>query len=285
MKNIFGINITEDKNNLTFDGQAFVQRTASPELDVVMDAAEKLVEDLIKKAKLPLWLRIIKFISLLFAVIIITGIIRADGISPAAIAQAYRDVPYFFYAAAISLIIWLALFIAGKIKQRNVAESDDFGHAVDCTDSAANKLLEEFNIPQDAKNVDILIFKYKIKKGKVKITNSASDTWFLNAPCTVYSQDDALHIALLRQVLTIPLQSIHGIIKINKKIFANGWNKETPSNKGEFKKYKIGFNGTNIFFKPYYDIIIKHGEDDYCISIPPYELETMSELIGIRFEE
>ena len=282
MKNIFGINITNDKKNTSFDGQAFIVNSASPELEAELDAAAGLVKDAVKQSMLPLWMRIIKTGSGFLAFIIAAGIIGGAGLAPSAIAQSYSNAPQIFYATAILFIIWLALFIVAGIKRRNFEESYDYSEVAAIVETVADRMDEEFNIPPDAKNVDMLSFRYKIKNGKVKIVNSANDTAFMNYDSTVYIRDDALHIFLLTRMWVIPLQSIKEIRKINKKIFANGWNKETPSNKGEFKKYKIGFNCTNIFFKPYYDILIKHDKDDYCISIPPYELDTMSELIGIK---
>lgn len=283
MKNIFGINITENKKNDTPDGEIFLNNSASSELETALDRHIGFIGEVEKKLYLPLWLRVIKTISGYLTIVIVINLFRIP------IAQAYQNAPYLLYGTAILFIIWFSLFVADIIRLKKIKKSDEYSEMINSIesniDSLSKVLQEEFNIPPDAKNVDMLLFTYKIKRGKVKIKSNGI-AMFVNLVCTVYSQDNSLHILSSRKEWAIPLDSIIEIEKINKRTSIHAWYKDTPFNKGEYKKYKMYANNSGvIFFKSYYNILIKHGEDEYGLFIPPYELDTMSSLIKLEPKE
>ena len=284
MKNIFGINITEDKTNTTFDGQIFHVKSASHELAATLDATYAFAKEVENKFKLPLLLRVIQTLSGIVAAIIIVGII--GGLGSVSLAQGYQNAPVIHYVAAISFVVWLLLFITSKIRTKNFRESNDYEQVLSCINRAANNMEEEFKIPPDAKDIDILSFTYKIKNGREKIISNGLIS-FLNLSCIVYVRTDYLHIISMREEWAIPLNSITKVEKVNKKIAIpiTSWNKETPFNKGVYKKFKMTNSQAHIFFKPYYNLMIKHDGDDYKMAIPPYELDALSLLTGVQFYE
>ena len=283
MKNIFGVNITGDKHNTTYDGEVFIKNTISPELNNTLDETTEHINELEKEIQ-PTWIKVVRYISGLLAVLIIAGIIR--GLSNVTLSQAYENAPYMFYAVVILSIVWFFLFIREKIRKKNVIESEEFKKLTDNVASGTEKMYEELNIPPDAVNMDFLSYQYKIKNGNIKIVSAKiTPVKYINIACLIYVRDGSLHIYHARQEWVIPLDSFTGITKINKRILIPFWNKEVPYNKDEYKQYKLTSNQYGISVKPYYEILIKHGEDDYCLSVPSYELEALSSLIGIEYKE
>ena len=284
MKNIFGINVTEDRANTGFDGRVFHKRTVSSRSSDALDAAEELAMEAERTLKLPLWLRAVKsvsgFLALIAAIAIIQGLL--DSVS---IAQAYQNAPELFHMAAVSFVLWLALFVAARKKMKSVMESDDYERKASRIGGALDSVARELDIPPDAKDIDILSFRYKMKKGKEKVVAGAFET-YINLNCVAYVRDGFLHIVVsMRDEFVIPLTGFTGIERVNKKIPIpiSHWNKETPFDKGEYKKYKMKANDFYIFFKPYYDFLIRHNGYDYKFSIPPYELDALSSLTGLEF--
>ena len=284
MRNIFGVNITEDKTNTAFDGHIFHSKSGSSKLAADFEATSEFIEKIESKSKLPLSLRIIKTLSGIIAGIIAVGIIR--GLGSVSLAEGYQNAPVLHYVLVISFFVWLLLFIWSKMKMKNVKDDDDYEEAKRLVASDVKSLEEEFGIPSDAKDMDVLIYKYRIKNGKEKLVSSGFST-YINLGCIVFVKEDYLYLVSMREEWAIPLRSMIKVERVNKKasIPISNWNKETLFNKGEFKQYKMTYSGTHIFFKPYYDFIINYEGNNYKLSIPPYELDVLLSLTGLALEE
>jgi len=283
MKNVFGINTTDDKDNVTTDGQVFISNSIPPEMSDALDKCIDITESIEGKAALPLWMRIIMHISGYGSIILAAGIV--NGLADVTFKQAYANAPYLFYCTIILFFVWLALFMTGRSKRKNIENSDEFEQTENYVKRVVSSSREMLNIPVDAKDIDILTFYYKVKNGKMKVVNKGIVT-YMNFVCKVYVKENSLHMADLKEELAIPLDSITGFKKINKKTSVPEWNKETPPNKGEYKKYKIVINNAGlIYFKPYYALCIEWNGESYELFIPPYELDTISSLIGLEYSE
>jgi hypothetical protein len=282
MKNIFGYNMTNDKHNTTPDGQIFFGTSLPLGLKNTFDKALEQMEDVEKKLELPLWLKIIKFVSGCLAALISLGIIK--GLSDVSLEQAYRNAPYLFYVTIIFFIIWFTLFLVDGDRRKKGEKSDEYKQTQNYADSVIRSSRDAFNIPPNAENVDVLSFSYKIKNGKMVAVRNGFVTYF-NLCCTAYVRDGSLHLAFLEEEWIIPLHCVIGIKKTKKRISVPNWNKETPFNKGQYKQYNLVSHDGLIYFKPFYNICIKWNEEDYELSIPPYELDIFSSLIGLEFKE
>ena len=109
---------------------------------------------------------------------------------------------------------------------------------------------------------------------------------YFNMSMYIFKENDALCLATVNEVLSIPLNHIKEVYKINKKINAYGWNKEEPYNKGKYKEYKITANQYNVlFYKYYYSIRINDGTTDYEIIVPPYDYEYFDNIINLEVKE
>lgn len=274
MKNIFGINKTENKNNNRLDGEVFHTNSTTPVLKEDIEKCDNLYKNYLKQTSLPLWLRVIKILS-----IVITGltlyIISLD-LSDRSLREEYAYAPELFFISAILFTVWLTLYLIEKKKKNKYNESNyiqDF----------ENHSKELLHIPNDAVAMEILLIHYKIKKRK---GIDLLDVFYIkNFNVYVNVKDGALHMTDIYSEWSIPLESITGIKKINKKICIPEWLKKIPYNKGVYKKYKITMNGLGfLFFKPYYALCITWQDESYELFIPPYEVDMLSALIGVNYD-
>jgi hypothetical protein len=283
MQNVFGINRTYDKKNTAYDGNVYLTKSISPELGTTIYTTIELHEDIAKKAKLPRFLRFVKAVTGTAAGIYILVALRAL-LSGVTLAEQYGNAPVLPYIALASLMVWLLLTIAARRRIRSVLESDEYKSYTSRMDYDESSYKEEFNIPPDVKTIDFLSYKYDLMGVKEKVMHDGI-TKYLNIACWAYVRDGSLHINARQQEWSIPLRAFTGITRINKRISVPNWNKETPFNKGEFKQYKLRIKNGALFFKPYYDIIITGGTEEFKLSIPSYEREALLSLIGNCFRE
>lgn len=281
MKNIFGVK----KDSEVLDGQNYIIRRCSEE---IIKEKEKYLNEFNthkKNAYLPKWLNIIKNIclfSFLFIFICILGAI--DEVS---IQDAYNNAPFLFYICGITFIIFIILFIINKVKEKKVLNSDEFIDFKSKSDFFLTKVLNDLSIPINSNEVDIFSYVYDLnKKEKEKNAYSLQMSKYFNMSMYIFKENDALCLATVNEVLSIPLNHIKEVYKINKKINAYGWNKEEPYNKGKYKEYKITANQYNVlFYKYYYSIRINDGTTDYEIIVPPYDYEYFDNIINLEVKE
>ena len=92
MKPFLGIDLTLNKKNDQFNGNEFLVQKPSSALSESLEASTDKAEKTIEKAKLPLPLRIVQFISGISALILASGILKAD----VSLAEGYHMHPDYF---------------------------------------------------------------------------------------------------------------------------------------------------------------------------------------------
>ncbi len=280
MKNIFGINITEDKHNESVDGQIFHSNSSEPILKEAFQKCNDIKEDLTKKTSLPAWMVVIEYLSLAVGCFVLCAIISVD----VSLREVYSNAPALFYIAVVALLLSFVLYLADKNKKK-FQKSAEYISGEHYIQSTVEYVIDVLHIPEDAEIVEVLMFYYKIRNGKMRVVEKTDlvERGFIsyhNCPLYAYVRQGNLHLANLYDEWSIPLYCFTGIKRINKKISVPRWKKEIPYNKGEYKKYKMIENGLGyIFFKPYYAICITWHGENYELWIPPYELEKLSSLV------
>ena len=131
MKPIFAIDVTTDKKNDKINGEEFVTRSISAEVQENFEEKTKNFEESIQKSELPAWLSIIKFLCGLFAVIVIAAIIRS--LPDTSLAQMFKNASWLIISGAVCGIAWVVLQIISKKKEKTVlAEENIEGREVEC---------------------------------------------------------------------------------------------------------------------------------------------------------
>lgn len=288
-----GTDITENKKNEEISGKEFLTAAPSEASSRALNTSgDEAIDMLFKKTKLPLALRIIKWICAflgLFATGFIMLHITADeNILPLeALRIAWADFSWVFFAAAAAIILWATIAIVGRRKEKSVSESDEIKNLMDRASTIADNILGELGVPVDAAEVDILSFTYKIKKGEAVPCERALDTTpFTLYTYKAYTDGENLHLADADGRYTFPLSSLHRVRQINKRIAAFGWSKDEEPTKGEYKKYKMTVDEYgNVHLKPYYVLEADRDGESWGIYFPCYELDVFEKLTGIKAEE
>ncbi|MGM9640097.1 MAG: hypothetical protein ACI3V3_01875 [Faecousia sp.] len=273
MKVFFGINITKDKKNETYDGEVFIGKKLPQDQARAMEAQNARMEDCEEKAKLPLALRVVQLVAFFVAVCAFLGVIKAD----VSIFQAYRNAPWVFYGGIAAAVIWAVLFLLEKLRERKQNRSEENAVALHRQESLEWSCYEALDVPGDAPYVDVLLMRYKEKKGK-PVPVATGGTTFLNPQLRIFIREGKLCLADLFQRYDIPMKDLAGIYRVNAWGSAPSWNKDEsfPNDKG----YKITTFQYGIRFKPYYALFIRRQGETYALYFPPYELPLFQKLTG-----
>ena len=280
MKPIFCIDVTLDKKNEIVNGSEFITRTASKQKIEEYENKQEDLEQTVEKSKLPLLLRIIKYLCGLFFLMVLAASAKAG------FETALRNAPIMVMSGALCGILWIILHFASKAKEKKVLKEEDAERQSKEIHEDFKNIHNELNVPDDAAEVDVLLFKYKMKNGKIRpYLSGLQTTAYMNVSVKMYETNDALHIADLENVYSFAKSELKVITTVNKRISVPTWNKDEDPRRGSFKRYKMTVNNIgNVFFKPYYILEIEHESQIFGIYFPCYELEIFEHLTGLKAE-
>ena len=280
-KYIFGIDITDDKNNDKIDGRVFETSEITAEQEKELEAVEKEGQELDKKAKLLLVFRILEHtagcIALLF---MMAGVICFDMY----FAEVYHYAPFVSCTILICFAIWLVLLVFRFIHAKKDYSSDEAADLENNVNRLKQKLFKQFDIPENTTEIDVYVFQYKLKKDKAKFIKVGSIN-FINNDITAFTQNDCLCLADITMRMDIPLDSITEIKRIDKRVSFMYWNKEESHKKEPYKQYRISSNDYGYSVKYYYALCIQHFGTDYELLFPPYELPVIEKLTGKHYHD
>lgn len=278
IKPLFCIDITSDKKNTILNGSEFITCTVSQQKIEEYDNKLENLNQTVEKSKLPLWLRIIKFLCGWFSMIILISCIGAD------FKTAWKNASELIIIGIFCGILWIILHVVSKSKEKKVLKKENAESQLEGINQDFLSIQDELNVPKDAVWIDTLSFKYKLKNGEIRpCTTGMQMTVYFNACVKIYTTPDELHIVDLENVYSFPKSEIKSIITVNKRISVPTWNKEENPTKGKFKQYKITLNNLgHIFFKPYYILEIEKDGERFGIYFPCYELDVVENLTGLK---
>ena len=280
MKILFGTNKTFDRENEKQDGEAFITEKLPTHLQVRMDANTEEVKKNLERLNRPIFL--IK-LGVAFAIFTVIGrflgkVIFNFSESPAA--------SYVINGIVIALLlVTVVLFIAGMRLSKTILTDKKSSELTEKCRALQDECMETMGVPANAVDVELFNVDYTNKDGKIKF-HSEFGCEVYNTDYKLYVENGNLTIIELPSKFSIPLESITSIKKIDEKISFYFWNKETPYNKGEFAQYKIKYNKNDSVYliKYYYSLEINHNGEEYSLYFPPYELEAVEKLTGLKAE-
>jgi hypothetical protein len=288
MKPIFATDLTSNKKNEKINGDEFlVGRVSSEAVESYEDATGEL-EDALESAKLskPLIIvqRVCQFIGIFFVFLILRTFVdpRANGIS--AIMEA---VPGVFIICGAALIVWLILSVLSAKKSKAVIGSTETQQTVSAVERSVDAICEELGIPDDSALVEVLFFKYVVKKDKIVIKRPSgkSSATHINLSLVTYVKDGDLCITDYESVYAIPLSEIMAIRTEKKTVILPQWKKDEKPNSPEYKEFKISIDQySNVYVKKYHILEIDHFGKLYGLYFPSYELPIFEKLTGLKAE-
>ena len=283
MKPLFAIDVTIDKKNELVNGAEFISHTISENSRKQFEDKTQEFDATVKKSQLPTWMKVVKYICGVLALIVLAGVLRAD----VSIEQGFNNAPWLFIGGIICALIWLVLFIYSKKKEKEVFQECDAEEQIDKINSDIKDMLLELGVPYSAPNIDIMMFKYKVKDGNIKVTTTGLQmSEYINFEAKIYQLNDELHIADLDAVHSFKMSEIKAIRTIKKHTTLHSWNKEIEPTEERYKPYKLTTDQYGIVHIKWYHILeIEHEGEILGIYFPSYEIETLESVTGLIAEK
>ncbi len=280
MKPFSDVDLTTDKKNEQPNGREFLVQEPTLALAHSLDTSAEQALENINRAELPPFFRILQMLCGLAALIVVGGILRSE----VSIAEAYRNAPWLFWTGGVCVVVWGILSVLEHLKAKSVLGTDDSAYIMSHLQSASQAIYAELSVPADAKDVDLLMFFYRVKDGTIKVKEkSLQIAPYSNPEFKAFADNDHLYLVNLEGKYAFPLSAITAIRTVKKIIRIEGWNKEAAFNKGIYKQYKLKKDDWGcIHCKCYHIIELNHRGETYGIYIPSYELPVFEELLGIK---
>ena len=282
IKPIFGFDVTDDKNSDKIYADQFIYKKLDGEALRQLNEAKEALDATANKAKLPIYVRTLRYVALLFGLLIVGSMFRAD----ISLLETIRRASVLSISGILALILGGALWVFEKIREKRIFELENIQEKMDNLESAAQKASYELGIPENAYVIDVLVCNYTVKNGKVKLyTPPLASTPFINVAMRAYFTDNKLCIADAETVFSFPLGILRVGRRINKNAILPQWNKDEAYNKGEYKQYNLRSSNMGIHAKPYYVLEVERCGETLGIYFPCYERYVFENLIGISVVE
>ncbi len=286
MKPLLGIDLTNNKKNEQLNGSEFITAKPSEAMSRALEKALNGADEVYEKARLPLVIRIIKFICGVAGTIIIAAFIESLVSEEISIKDLSVNQSGILCFAVACIVIWLILEIISRKKEKSVLEKDESTRTLTKLESVTDAIFAELNVPANAKDVDILSFFYKVKDGEIKMHQKGMQVaQYYNFNYKIFADSENFYMANLEEKYAFPLSSLRTIRTVKKHIILFSWNKEEKYNKGIYKQYKLQMGESGeIHCKKYYIMELEHNGEIWGIYFPDFELPSFEEVTGLRAE-
>lgn len=285
MKPFYGIDRTTLKKNTFHEGDCFIAATVS---DMTRQSYVRALQSAAKEleaTKLNPILRGLKTVCSWITLIVFIGTIRALG--NVTIAEAFENAPGIFWIMGGCGVVWLVLTYLTNRKAKAVMAAEDFNMSTRRLEGEIDRVFRELQVPEDAKEVDVVQLTYRWKNGTVKISTTGSETTpYTNVSLRVFRREDVLCLADLENRYELPISAMRRLKMVKKPLVIQGWNKEERLNDPFYKPYKLTMdNYERVHTKSYGLLELNHDGVDWAVWLPPYELNYISALTGLPITE
>lgn len=284
MKPLLGIDLTTDKKNEQLNGSEFIVAKPSEAMTHALEKALNGADEVHKKSRFPLAVRIIKWICGAVGGVVGTCFMRA--LEDMSIEEAYQNATEFVWVGIACIIVWLVLEIFSRKKAKDVMETDESTRTFSNLESVTDAVFSELAVPAEAKDVDILSFFYKEKEGEIKMHQKGLQiVQYYNFNYKIFADSENFYMANLEEKYAFPLASLRAIHTVKKRIILYTWNKEEKYNKGVYKQYKLDIGeGGEIHCKNFHILEFEHNGELWGLYFPAYELPAFEEVTGLKAE-
>ena len=285
MKPFYGIDRTENRKNTFREGDCFIAASTSRAVSSAMERAAEGAAVQLRKSKLPFPLGGIRTVCGWAAALLLFSIIRA--LRNVTLLEGYENAPFLFWLTGICGAVWLVLTIIGAVIRKNVQATEDFTVAVKRMEDQVDAAFRELGVPADAKDVDVIAISHRWKNGKLKpVAYGLETSERTTEPFKVFLREDRLCFATPEHRYEFDRAELQVLRSVKKHIYSKGWNKEEDYDEGFYKPYKLTVdNYGRIHMRSYGLLELEHEGIRWAIWLPPYELNYISALTGLKIVE
>ena len=285
MKPFYGIDRTENKKNTFREGDCFIAASTSRAVSSAMERAAEGAAVQLRRSKLPFPLGGIRTVCGWAAALLLFSIIRA--LRSVTLLEGYENAPFLFWLTGICGAVWLVLTVIGAVIRKNVQATEDFTVAVKRMEDQVDAAFRELGVPQNAKDVDVIAISHRWKNGKLKpVAYGLETSERTTEPFKVFLREDRLCFATPEHRYEFDRAELQVLRSVKKHIYSKGWNKEEDYDEGFYKPYKLTVdNYGRIHMRSYGLLELEHEGIRWAIWLPPYELNYISALTGLKIVE
>ena len=285
MKPFYGIDRTENRKNTFREGDCFIAASTSRAVSSAMERAAEGAAVQLRKSKLPFPLGGIRTVCGWAAALLLFSIVRA--LRSVTLLEGYENAPFLFWLTGICAAVWLVLTIIGAVIRKNVQATEDFTVAVKRVEDQVDAAFRELGVPGDAKDVDVIAISHRWKNGKLKpVAYGLETSERTTEPFKVFLREDRLCFATPENRYEFRLSELQVLRSVKKHIYSQGWNKDEEYDEGFYKPYKLTVdNYGRIHMRSYGLLELEHEGIRWAIWLPPYELNYISALTGLKIVE
>lgn len=280
MKPFYGIDNTQNADNEKENGDEFLVQKPDERLYKEYDKAlNGVFAKISKKFRLPFILKTFQYLFLLLGGMLLC--ILVEYFFSEENAGFNTIVLQVIYVVIICAAGFLILHFAVK-KLKKKEDKDETDLQSRRVQSLLRQILNNLEVPADALEIDVLSFNYEQKNGEIKIDKCGMSVPLFNPMSFyIYKDEENFYLVCDSGKYAFKLSSIKNLHRIEHKNALFFWNKNTPCNEGEYKRYKMREDEFgNIRCKAYYILEVEKDGEEWGIYFPEYETEIMKNVAG-----
>ena len=281
MKPIFCTDITVDKHNTVINGSEFITNSISEEKRAEMDARADELQNLINQAKTPGWMVTLRsvagFGSLIMAMNLFQ-VVMEKGFSALFAADQIMGTSICLGAVAL----WFYLDRQGKMRVKRMENNPELKAKNNALEVEIAMMMHEMGVPVNAKAMDVLVFNYKTKDGKVEPVSPAMlPQIYMNFECKAFDGGDSVSIADSENVYTFKKSDIKMLRVVDARSTVYSWNKQEEPTSSKYAMYGVSLNKMGMATtSSYYVVEIEKDGETFGLYVPSYEAEILREVFG-----
>lgn len=273
MKNIFAFN--KDSDNL--DVEEYITRKLEKSNEAEFDKLEEENNKIYKKYKTPFWVNLIMYILFVGGLLCILSMYYKK----LPFEENYKDHGYLFFIGIASTIIAISMYAYFYFRNKRIDKNPEVEELINRNNRLTKNALFLLGVPDDAKNIDVLIYNTKTTKN-----NEEKDlnNFAYNLEVYLFLENDNLCLATTHEVISFPKDSFIDILKIKKTKFLINWNKPEQTNSAKYKEFVKNTN-YGIRIKYSYSIRFNYNDEELCFLIPEYDLASFLSVLNLDIKE
>ena len=270
MKELFGVNVTEDSGNRERDGAGAASAVSYVSAAEDLRPAERPAAEAMLPP-LPAWARTATLI-LSIAFVLLTGhLVQTKGNpQPGRWALVILDI---LLAAAC-----IAVRVVARSKELRAMNRKEDGEKALRLRETAKEGMEQMDVPENAPEIDLFTYRYRTKNGENEACDQTAGQ-YIPLIGTVFCENGVLSVADAEMRFDIPVTDILDLKIVHQRVSMSGWYKEEACDQGRYRAWRLREdNMGRVWMDRWGKLTVRLNGEEYALRFPPYEYETIASL-------
>jgi hypothetical protein len=283
MKPLFGIDLTQNKQNAHNNCEAFLVESVSSAYKEALSKTTKEVDAIRKKGSMPPVLYGLMLFFMAISVGFVSGILKSfDGESAASVSQMLASNGGVLAVGVVFWALFIGLLIYSRIRAKKAKEALRALGADRRMEQAKVAIYNELGVPESAPAVDLLFFTYHIKNGEIRSKfRKNGGSIYRNEEYRVYVEGGKLYMVSTEGKYAVDRASLCNIHMVKEPINLPVWNKSLPHYHPVYEPFEVQKTQYGYEIKYHYALEFRQDGELLGIYFPSYELHAIKGILGI----